>query len=181
MMIVRGVLILGLLLLVGYTGSTFAAAPGPESRVRQSNTSGSGNEIGGLSFSDSVDERARPIGADVDFSPETMRLWVSFNYYDFKAGSRVHYVVKAHGEDLMTGDLTCCEGANGRYAFPLEYERDRAFGGAAYEVIIVVGKTEASRGMFVVRGTGGFDNDNCDNADRFAPRGNLSNSGQDCS
>ena len=111
---------------------------------------GSGNEIGGLSFSDSVDERARPIGADVDFSPETLRLWVSFNYYDFKPGSRVHYVVKAHGETLMTGDLACCDGPNGRYAFPLEYERDRAFGGAAYEVIIVVAKTEASRGT--VRG-----------------------------
>ena len=172
MTIVRGALILGLLLLVGYTGSTFAAVPGPESRVRQSGGSGSGNEIGGLTFSDSVDERVRPIGADVDFSPETMRLWVSFNYYDFKPGTRVHYVVRAHGEDLMTGDLTCCDGPNGRYAFPLEYERDRAFGGAGYEVVIVVGKTEASRGHFVIRGTGGFDNDNCDD-EANTQRGNL--------
>src|SRR5688500_13712158 len=109
MMIVRGVLVLGLLLLVGYTGSTFAAAPGPESRVRQSSASGSSNEIGGLSFSDSVDELARTIGADVDFSPETRLLWFSFNYVDFRSGSRAHYVDKGYGEYLMAGDLTCCD------------------------------------------------------------------------
>ena len=109
----------------------------------------------------------------MDFSPETLRLWVSFNYYDFKPGSRVHYVVNAQGETLLTGDLTCCEGptvgtpsrsstsATGRSAVP------------PTRSIIVVGKTEASRGTFVVRGTGGFDNDNCDD-ETNTQRGNLS-------
>ena len=72
MTLLRGALAFGLLLLFAYSGSTFAATPASEPYVRHplaqrsggqtsalqaAAAQGSGNEIGGLSFSDSVDER----------------------------------------------------------------------------------------------------------------------------
>jgi hypothetical protein len=136
------------------------------------------NEIGGLSFSESVNEQARPVNPAQNFPGTTMRVWISFNYYDYDDRKRppVRYVVRANGDTWQEGGLTCCEGAQGRYAFPIERERDRALGGAGYQVSIFVGDVEASRGEFQVYGTGGFDNDNNDNDDHgFGPRGNLSN------
>jgi hypothetical protein len=138
------------------------------------------NEIGGLSFSTSVNEQARPVAPAMRFSGTTLRLWISFNYYDYDARTRprVRYVIRANGEEWQSGDLTCCEGTTGRYAFPIERERDRPLGGAGYQVSIYVGDVEASRGEFVVLGTGGFDNDNNDNGNNngFGPRGIPSNS-----
>jgi hypothetical protein len=137
------------------------------------------NEIGGLSFSESVNEQARPVNPAQSFSGTTMRLWISFNYYDYdyQKRPRVRYVIRANGDTWQEGDLTCCDGPQGRYAFPIERERDRALGGAGYQVSIFVGDVEASRGEFQVYGTGGFDNENSDNDNHgFGPRGNLSNS-----
>jgi len=182
MMVVRAVVACALILVLAAPERTFSATPQPiDQPTRGVSPSAplSGNEVGGLSFSESVDDGARPIDPAVDFSGSTLRLWISFNYYDYDYRTRppVRYLIRANGDDWRRGDLTCCEGAQGRYAFPVERERDRPFGGAGYEVLIYVGGAEASRGSFVVRGTGGFDNDNNANDNHgFGPRGNLSNS-----
>lgn len=175
-MILRAVLSASLIVVVALMG-TLSEAP-RVSRLLPISSAFAAAEIGGLSFSEAVTEMARPVNPRVDFPDSTMRIWISFNYYDFKPGNRVRYVIRANGDEWQTGDVACCVGEEGRYAFPIERERDRAFGGAGYEVVILIGNVEASRGTFVVQGTGGFDNDNACDPDA-THRGNLSAGGKE--
>jgi hypothetical protein len=180
-MFLRALLALGVIVCIGSTSGALAEDR-HALRALLPIPSALAAEVGGLSFSESVNEQARPINPKVDFPSTTMRIWISFNYYEFKSGNRVKYVIRANGAEWQTGDVACCVGEEGRFAFPIERERDREFGGAGYEVVILIGNVEASRGNFVVQGTGGFDNDNACNPDA-THRGNLSlesRKGNDC-
>jgi hypothetical protein len=126
-------------------------------------------EVGELSFSESVDDRARPRDPKIEFDSTSDDVWVSFDYRN-NSGSNVSYLARANGEDWAWGDLDCCEGSQGRYAFPLRRRSGKDLGGAAYEVFIYDGDTEKARGGFGVHGTKGFDSDG---------QGNSNNNGND--
>jgi hypothetical protein len=121
-------------------------------------------DVGELVFSDAVNERGEPIGRKVDFPSGTEAVWASFEYRDYGAGARVSHVVRANGMDFRFGDLACCPGRDGRFAFPIRRDGGQALGGAAYAVFIYDGDREIGRGGFGIQGTGGFeDNENLSN------------------
>jgi hypothetical protein len=70
------------------------------------------------------------------------------------------YLVRANGEDWRWGDLDCCEGATGQFAFPLERDSGKDLGGAAYDAYVYANNAEVAHGGFGVKGRGGFDHDN---------------------
>lgn len=121
-----------------------------------------GAQLSDLAFSESVDDRARPRDPRVEFDSSTDEVWVSFEYRDFHGG-QVSFLARANGEDWAWGDLDCCDGERGRYAFPLRRRSGKDLGGAAYEVLVYIGDEEQARGGFGVRGARGFDSDSHDN------------------
>jgi hypothetical protein len=169
--LIRLVMAIGILVLAANGPAHFSLAPHLYTWV----SAAPAGDIGGLSFSEAIDAQAEPIWKNNVFDRDVERLWVSFNYYSVAPGAKVSYTITFNGEDWQGGPLTCCDGSDGRYAFPIERERDRNLSGGGYLVIIWVGGAEASRGFFSVAGTDGGDNENTnENADH---RGNLSNKG----
>ena len=114
-----------------------------------------------LPSSEAVNARALPIRPRTEFSDQD-RVWVSFGYANHDPNVKVSYLVRANGEDFRWGDLDCCGGREGRYAFPIERRSGRELGGAAYDVRIFMGDAEVAHGGFGVRGREGFDSDNQD-------------------
>lgn len=116
-------------------------------------------ELSDLAFSEDVDNKGRPRDPKVEFDKSTEDVWVSFDYHDFH-GSKVSFLARANGEDWSWGDLDdCCDGSDGRYAFPLKRRSGKNLGGAAYDVFIYADDAEKAHGGFGVRGTKGFDSD----------------------
>jgi hypothetical protein len=118
--------------------------------------------VDGLAFSADVDGQANPIDGGIEFSSSTERVWTSFAYRDY-GGESMTYLVRANGDDWHWGDLDCCEGQNGRFAFPIERRSGNDLGGAAYDVLVYANGAEVARAGFGVRGTRGFDSDGSDN------------------
>jgi hypothetical protein len=117
--------------------------------------------VGGLDFSESVDGNAQPDDSAIEFDKQTDRIWVSFDFHDY-SGEQVSFIARANGSDWKFGDLDCCEGASGRFAFPIERDSGKALGGAAYEVRIYASDAEVAAGGFGVKGTKAFDEDDQD-------------------
>jgi hypothetical protein len=112
---------------------------------------------GPLVFSEDVDGKNRPEGERTEFGSGIESIWISFEYDDYN-GEKMGYIIRANGEDYRFGDLDCCEGKKGRYAF--EFTRgDKGIPGAAYEVRIYANDAEIAMGGFGVKGRQGLDND----------------------
>ena len=114
-----------------------------------------------LAFSESVNDRAEPIDQRTEFG-DPLQVWVSFGYANHDPNVRVSYLVRANGEDFRWGDLDCCGGRDGRFAFPIERGNGGELPGAVYDVRIFMGDAEVASGGFGVRGREGFDSDNQD-------------------
>ena len=114
-----------------------------------------------LAFSEAVNDQREPINPRTEFA-DPDQVWVSFGYRNHDPNVKVSYLVRANGEDFRWGDLDCCGGREGRFAFPIERRSGRELGGAAYEVRIYMGEAEVAHGGFGVRGREGFDSDNQD-------------------
>jgi hypothetical protein len=116
-----------------------------------------------LTFATDVDDRANAVRPQTEFSSHTERVWATFAYRDY-SGESMSYLVRANGEDWRWGDLDCCEGQGGQFAFPIERRSNNDLGGAAYDVFIYANNAEVGHAGFGVRGTQGFDdNDGDDN------------------
>ncbi len=140
--------------------------------------------LGDLAFSQSVDREARPQGRGVLFPPGTSEVWASFEYRDHEPGKRLTFLVTVDGQDFQFGDLTCCAGSGGRYAFPIRRLLTRS-NVAGYEVRVFEDGVELTSGFFAVGGIpndndvggdndggGGSDNDDQDGNDNNEDNGN---------
>ena len=152
------------LVLVGLPMLPVLASRGPADgtwAVRSAAAAPAATDLTELAFSEAVNDRNEPIEQRTEFDyPD--QVWVSFGYSNHDPNARVSYLVRANGEDFRWGDLDCCGGRQGRYAFPIERRSGRELGGAAYEVRIYVGDVEVAQGGYGVRGREGFDSDNQD-------------------
>ena len=119
--------------------------------------------LDGLTFSADVDGQANPVDTRIEYDSSTERVWTSFAYRDY-GGEAMSYLIRANGDDWRWGDLDCCEGSNGRFAFPIE-RRSGDLGGAAYDVFVYASNAEVGHGGFGVRGTQGFDDNDGDDND----------------
>ncbi len=161
-MIVR--LVVVALVLVGLPMLPALASRGPADgawTVRPAAAAPAATDLTALAFSEAVNDRKEPIGQRTEFG-DPDQVWVSFGYSNHDPNVKVSYLVRANGEDFRWGDLDCCGGRQGRYAFPIERRGGRELGGAAYEVRIYMGDAEVAVGGFGVRGREGFDSDNQD-------------------
>ena len=114
----------------------------------------------GLQFSTHVSSDGKPQDPRVEFGSGTNTVWASFQYHDHDPSAKVSYLVRADGEDYTFGKLDCCNGSNGRYAFPITKRSGSGdLPGAAYDVRVYVNDTEVANGGFGVKGRGGLDHD----------------------
>jgi hypothetical protein len=134
--------------------TTAAAAPAVAPAATSTN---------GIQFSTSVDSNARPENPRTEFGGGTDTVWASFEFRDHDRNADVTALVRANGDDYIVYKLDCCDGNNGRFAFPI---RKRNGGGelpgAAYDVRVYVNDAEVAQGGFGVNGRGGLDNDGQD-------------------
>ena len=150
------------LVLVGLPMLPALASRGPAQdawTVRSAAAAPAATELTELAFSESVNDRAEPIDQRTEFG-DPDQVWVSFGYSNHDPSVKVSYLARANGEDFRWGDLECCGGSQGRFAFPIERRGGRELGGASYDVRIYMGDAEVAQGGFGVRGREGFDSDN---------------------
>lgn len=113
----------------------------------------------GIQFSTAVTSDGRPVDPRTEFPAGTNTVWASFDYSGHTPGARVSVLVRANGDDFRSGDLDCCNGTQGRFAFPIERRNGGDLPGAAYDVRVYVNDVEVAQGGFGVRGRQGLDND----------------------
>ena len=114
----------------------------------------------GIQFSTDVSSEARPHNPRTEFGSGTHTVWASFQYHDHDRNAKVSYLVRANGEDYRFGKLDCCDGSNGRYAFPITRRSGNGdLPGAAYDVRVYVNDAEVAQGGFGVNGREGLDHD----------------------
>jgi hypothetical protein len=118
----------------------------------------------GIQFSSHVSSEGRPENPRTEFGGDTHSIWASFQYHDHDPSAKVSYLVRANGEDYKFGRLDCCNGSNGRYAFPITKRNGGGdLPGAAYDVRVYVNDVEVAQGGFGVNGRDGLDQDGQEN------------------
>ena len=142
--------------------------------------------VGGLTFSKAKNDANQPIDSSTGFVPPIQQVWVTFDYSGWTAGTRLSRIVRFNEQDIIVGDLQCCPGGSGRYAFPISATPPGSLPEGGFEVIIYINGVEAQRAGFAVLTTsgsgtsgskdqGGNDNGN----DNGNGNGNGNNNGND--
>ena len=113
-----------------------------------------------LQFSAHVSSDSRPESPRSEFGGSVDAVWASFQYHEHDPSAKVSYLVRANGEDYKFGRLDCCNGSNGRHAFPITKRNGNGdLPGAAYDVRVYVNDSEVAQGGFGVNGREGLDHD----------------------
>jgi hypothetical protein len=119
----------------------------------------------GIAVSHGITGDGQPVNEDYEYAKDTHSVWISFNYYDHDTRAKVTHLVRANGDDYKWGDLDCCKGNSGRFAFELDGKNGNDLAGAAYDVRIYVNGAEVANIGFGVKGKGGLDNGDPDDGD----------------
>lgn len=134
-------------------------------------TASAAPQVGPLKFGEGMNASFQLTNEAIYFPGDNNGVFVSFEFRDLPAGSKLSRIVRLNGEDYnwdsdVFGHMNCCPaGGSGRYGFLVtKRQGDRGdLPGGAYEVLIYNNGQEIARGGFGIRGEGGSDNDNNDN------------------
>jgi hypothetical protein len=119
--------------------------------------------ISALQFASHVTDKSEPIDPRIDFPQDNHGVWVTFDYANLPAGSRLTRIVRFDGDDFnwdgdQYGHLECCpSGGSGRFAFRVE-RLDGETGwlpGGAYDVRVYLNGSEVAHGGFGIKGARG--------------------------
>lgn len=160
-MIVRLLIAASVLIAVALLGAPLSA-PGESFRPATVSAAPVGTYTDGITISHGVTSDAQPVNVDPEYSSGQDQVWASFNYYDHDSNAKVTYLLRANGEDYKWGDLDCCRGNSGRFAFEVTGRNGNELPSAAYELRIYVNGAEVAYGGFGVKGRNGLDNGGAD-------------------
>lgn len=119
--------------------------------------------VSALQFASHVTDKSEPIDPRIDFPQDNHGVWVTFDYANLPAGSRLTRIVRFDGDDFnwdgdQYGHLECCpSGGSGRFSFRVErLDGDTGWlPGGAYDVRIYLDGSEVAHGGFGIKGTRG--------------------------
>jgi hypothetical protein len=123
--------------------------------------------ISSLQFASHVTNKGEPAGSRVEFSRDNEGVWVTFDYANVPAGSKLTRIVRFNGDDYnwdgnQFGHLDCCQaGGSGSYAFRVRRldGDDGWLPGGAYDVRLYMNGGEVAHGGFGVNGARGSGKD----------------------
>jgi hypothetical protein len=154
---------------------TIAGAPAAELAVMPSSAparerrteAGGPMSISLLKFASQVTNKGEPAGSRIEFPRDNDGVWVSLDYANVPAGSKLTRVVRFNGDDYnwdgnQFGHLDCCQdGGSGRFAFRVKRldGDDGWLPGGAYDVRLYMNGSEVAHGGFGVNGARGSGKD----------------------
>jgi hypothetical protein len=123
--------------------------------------------ISSLQFASHVSNKGEPAGSRIEFSRDNDGVWVTFDYANLPAGSKLTRIVRFNGDDYnwdgnQFGHLDCCQaGGSGTYAFRVKRldGNDGWLPGGAYDVRLYMNGSEVAHGGFGVNGARGSGKD----------------------